>query len=70
MSAPADVASLVPPHVTAALYAPLLAAMAVLASVRWWDGEPSFLRAAGVVIYGWGAVVALVVAAALKRRTS
>jgi hypothetical protein len=67
MTAPAVPAGLVPPHVTAALYAPLLAAMAVLASVRWWGGEPLFLRAGGAAIYAWGAVTALVVAVWLRK---
>jgi hypothetical protein len=70
VSAPAGAVRFVPAHVTAALYAPLLAAMAVLASVRWWAGEPVFLRAAGVVIYAWAAAAALVIAAVLKRRMS
>jgi hypothetical protein len=43
-----------------------LAAMAVLASVRRWGGEPQFLRAALAVIYAWAAAVALVMAAVLK----
>ena len=53
-----------------ALHAVLFAAAAVIAAVRWWGGEPLFLRVFLATCWGWAAVVTLAVAAVLRRRPS
>jgi hypothetical protein len=50
------------------LHALLLAAAAVIGAVRWWGGEPLFLRVSLCAGYGWCAVVVAAVAAWLTAR--
>lgn len=67
---PAGAARRLPLHVTGVLFAVLFAALSVLASVRWWGGEPLLLRCAGTAGYGWAALASAVVAARLKREAA
>ena len=58
----------VPPHVTAAAFAPIGAALAVLAAVPWWPWEDGLLplRVFLAAVYAAGAVTSVVLAVWLK----
>jgi len=68
MNVAATAYQVLPRPLYVALHALLFAAVAVISAVRWWDGEPLFLRVSLCAGYGWVAVVTLVVAALLRAR--